>query len=135
VAVIFAASQRLSVSVIMATIAAAAGAIVTSASIHCSVSPVEAASRGPMIRNRPRRIAPVMLAASLPSVSRAAIVVSTAKPAIQSRMRPTGYHSSTGAAGDAPLPAATAVVTGRPSKARCPSHQAGSATVTTKAMQ
>ena len=33
VAVIFAASQRLSVSVIMATIAAAAGAIVTSASI------------------------------------------------------------------------------------------------------
>ena len=34
-----------------------------------------------------------------------AIVVSAAKPAIQSRMRPTGYHSSAGATGAAPLPA------------------------------
>ena len=60
-------------------------------------------------RSRPRRSAPVMAAASVPRVSRAAIVVSAAKPAIQSRMRPTGYHSRSGATGAAPLPDAAAV--------------------------
>ena len=67
-------------------------------------SPAAAASRGPRIRSRPRRSVPVMVSASVPSVSSAAIVVRTAKPAIQSRMRPTGYHSRAGAAGAAPLP-------------------------------
>ena len=43
VAAILPASQRLSVSVIMATIAAAAGAMIASASTHRSASPEEAA--------------------------------------------------------------------------------------------
>ena len=132
---IFAASQRLSVNVIIATMAAAAGAIGDQSVDPLSVSPVEAASLEPMIRSKPRRSAPVMASASLPSVSSAAIVVNAAKPMIQSRMRPTGYHSRSGATCDAPLPGGMPPVSGRPSNARCPSHQAGSATVTTKAMQ
>ncbi len=76
-----------------------------------------------------------MVAASLPNVSSTAIVVSTAKPVVQSRMRPTGYHSNTGIGGDAPLPEVTAFGTGRPSNARCPSHQAGRAIAMAKAMQ
>src|ERR1035437_9378920 len=59
VAVIFAASQRLSVSVIMATMAAAAGAMVTRASILRSISPDEAGSLRPVIRSQPARSAPV----------------------------------------------------------------------------
>ena len=47
VAVILAASQRLSVSVIMATIVAAAGAMMASAATQRSISPDDAASRGP----------------------------------------------------------------------------------------
>ena len=50
-----------------------------------------------------------MVAASVPSVSSAAIVVNAAKPMIQSRMRPTGYHSRSGATGAAPLPDGDAV--------------------------
>ena len=94
VAVILPASQRLSVNVIMATIVAAAGAMMESAVTQRSMSPDDAASRDPRIRIRPRRSELVMVSASLPSVSMAAIVVNAAKPAIQSRMRPTGYHSN-----------------------------------------
>src|ERR1700676_3140774 len=107
VAVILAASQRLSVSVIIANIAAAAGAIITRASIHCSVSAVGATPRNAKIRCKNRRKAPVMAAVSVPSVSSAAMVVNAAKPVIQSRMRPTGYHSKSGATGEAPLPGGT----------------------------
>src|SRR5271170_7940077 len=103
VAVTFAASQRLSVSVIMATSAAAAGAMLASASIARFASSFEASS-GRQISIKPRSITAVIVAALVPSVSRTDIVVSAAKPAIQSRMRPTGYHSSTGVAGAAPLP-------------------------------
>ena len=135
VAVILAASQRLSVSVIIATIVAAAGAIFTSASINCSISPVDPASRPLRTRSKPRRNVALMVPPSVPSVSRAAMVASAAKPAIQSRIRPIGYHSRSDATGAAPLLGATLLLPGRPSRARCPSHQAGNATVTTKARQ
>ncbi len=134
VAVIFAASQRLSVSVICATATAAAGARLTSASTQCSASSLKGASRGSNSRSKPRRSTAVIEAASLPSVSRAAIVLRVAKPAIHKRMRPTGYHSrssaTTGGASGDEVP----TMTGRPSKARWPSHHAGSATVITKAI-
>ncbi|MGY4288345.1 hypothetical protein ACVWXO_007565 [Bradyrhizobium sp. LM2.7] len=67
-------------------------------------------------------------------MSSAAIVVNVAKPAIHSRMRPTGYHSISGAAGGS-VAGGVALATCRPSNTRWPSHQAGSATVTAKAMQ
>src|SRR5258708_29799255 len=76
-----------------------------------------------------------MVAASVPTVSRAAIVVIATKPAIQSRMRPTGYHSRSGAAGEAPSPHEASLFAGRANEARGPSHQAGSATVMAKAIQ
>ena len=104
---ILAASQRLSVSIIMATIVAAAGAMMRqrvdpSFGIACE----RAASRGAEDAHQ----AASQRAGDGLGVGaerqQAAIVVRTAKPAIQSRMRPTGYHSSAGAAGAAPLPAA-----------------------------
>ena len=72
VAVILAASHRLSVSVIMATIVAAAGAMMESAVTQRSMSPEEAVSRDPRIRMRPPRSELVMASASVPSVSMAA---------------------------------------------------------------
>ena len=133
---IFAASQRLSVSVVMKTITTDAGSDDRqSASTHRSASPEEAGSRARRMRCMPRRSVPVMVSASAPSVSKPTIVIRTAKPAIQSRMRPTGYHSITGVAGAAPLSDPACGQPARPSNARWPSHHAGSATVTTKAMQ
>ena len=76
---------------------------------------------------------PLMVAALGWGPLSAAIVVKVAKLAIQSRIRPTGYDSSSG--GAAPLPGEALPSTGRPSSARCPSHQAGSATVNAKARQ
>ena len=119
----------------MKMIEAALGAMNTSALMTCStLSDGGPPSRGLRNRNSPRRNMAVMVSALLPSVSSAAAVISTAKPAIHSRMRPTGYHSMTGAAGAAPLPAAGAAMA-RPSNARWPSHQAGNATMPAKAMQ
>src|SRR3989440_11981706 len=69
VAVILAESQRLSVRVVMAMIAAAIGATVTTVSINCSYSPVDAASLGPMIWTtcwKNARSVPVIVAASGP---------------------------------------------------------------------
>jgi len=63
---ILAASQRLSVNVIIETIAAAGGAISERAATQRSTSPEDAASRGPRIRNSPRRSVPVMASASVP---------------------------------------------------------------------
>ncbi len=87
------------------------------------------------MRTRPRRNVSAMAAASVPSVSSAAKVVTTAKPDIQSRIRPTGYHSISGAAGVASSSPGRLTGAERPSSARCPSHQAGRATETVKAMQ
>ncbi len=98
------------------------------------ISSLGPAARWPMNRSKPARIASVMVAASVPNVSSAAIVVRTAKPAIQSRRRPIGYHSSVGEAGAPPSLDGAASATGRPSRARCPSHQAGSAIVMAKVM-
>ena len=66
-----------------------------------------------------------MVAASVPSVSSAAIVVSAAKPAIQSRMRPTGYHSRSGATGAAPLPDGTPLAIGPPEQREMPEPPGG----------
>src|SRR5215831_2203150 len=128
VAVIFAANQRLSVSVIIPTIAAADGAKLTIASMRRLASAPTEASLRARKRSRKLRIVFAMAAASDPNVNRVAPVENTAKPAIQSRMRPDGYHSSAGAALGArgSLPAGRP--TGRPSRQRWPSQQAGSAT-------
>src|SRR5580698_148481 len=111
----------------MATTAAPAGAMVTSVSTPRSVAATPAAYRKLVTV---ARMVPVMAAPSEPIASSVAVVVMVANTTIQSRIRPTGYHSSgTGsAAGVGPAAA------GRPSRARCPSHQAGSAIVTAKAM-
>src|SRR5205085_2182154 len=79
---------------------------------------------------RPSRSVPLIVAASVPSASRATTVVNAPNPDIQSRMRPGGYHSRSGATLDAPLADETLLVAGRPSKTKCPSHQAGVATAT-----
>src|ERR1700761_4239590 len=136
VAVTFPASHRLTVRVIIVTMADATGASANTASTTRAVSSLEGSS-GFQTSNRPRRIAPLMVAASVPSVSNAAMVISTAKPAVHSRMRPTGYHSSaTGVATGATLASVeTGWATGRPSRTRYPSHQAGSATPTLNEMQ
>ena len=133
VAVTFAASHRLSVSVIMATVAAAAGATATKASTTSATLSCDAPG-ALMIRNNPRRSVSVIVGASDPSVSRAAAVVRAAKLATQIRIRPRGYHSiGCGALGVAVF--GVPAVIGRPSNARCPSHHAGSATVSTNAAQ
>ena len=125
VAAIFAASQRLSVSVIIVKMAPAAGATITNASSACSVSPDEAAPRNPRNHCRALRITSLMVAASVPSVNRTAVVVSTAKPAIHSRMRPIGYHSSVGAAGAVPSPAAASPTCGPPQQSETPEPPGG----------
>jgi hypothetical protein len=108
--------------------AAADGAIFTKASIPRWVGVISADS---IKLVSAARIVPVMVDASDPSVSSVAAVVIAAKTTTQSRIRPTGYHSSEADASDGAVPAAS----GRPSRARCPSHQAGSAMARTKAMQ
>jgi hypothetical protein len=116
VCVIFVASQRLSVRVSMAIIAAAPGATATIASTTRSRSPLEPASASLRISSSPRRSVLLMVSASVPRVSSTAIVVRTAKPATHSRMRPTGYHSTSAVGWAATLPATAA--SGRPSRAR-----------------
>ncbi|MGY4418352.1 hypothetical protein ACVWY2_000777 [Bradyrhizobium sp. JR6.1] len=102
-------------------------------STNRSISPLGSPSPVVSTFSRPRRKVPVTVSASDPSVSSAAAVVMTAKAATQSRIRPTGYHSSTGGCGVVPSPAAPAI--GRPSSARWPSHQPGRATIIANAMQ
>ena len=97
IAAMFAASQRFSVSVSIATIAAADGARLTISSIQRAKSSLMVASFDPKLRSINSRSAPATAAASVPSVRSAAAVVTAARPAIQSRMRPTGYHSIAGA--------------------------------------
>ena len=89
------ASQRLSVSVIMATIAAAAGAMTHQRVDHAlDIAGRRRDRAAPRMRSRPRRSVAgdgrrrrCRASAGPPWWS------ATAKPAIQSRMRPTGYHS------------------------------------------
>src|SRR5215471_8451012 len=134
VAVIFAANQRLSASMIIPTIAAADGAKLTIASMRRSASALMEASLKARNRSRKLRIVFAMAAASEPNVSSVALVENTAKPAIQTRMRPDGYHSSAAAALDAPWSGKAPWPTGRPSRQRRPSQQAGNATPTAYVM-
>ena len=72
------------------------------------------------IRVTPRFKAAVIASGSAVNAKSVVSVMSTAKPAIHSRMRPTGYHSIEGSEPS---------FTGRPSIARWPSHHAGTATL------
>ncbi|MGY4505669.1 hypothetical protein ACVWYH_009626 [Bradyrhizobium sp. GM24.11] len=78
---------------------------------------------------KPRRIASLMADASLPSEYSDPAVSSVASAAIQSRIRPSGYHSTWSEAASEPaMPLAKGLPNkGLPSMARWPSHQAGSA--------
>ena len=135
VAVILPASQRLSVSVIMATIVAAAGAM-----IDQRIDP----SFGIACRGRVARAENSQQAAPQRAGDGLGVGAERqqrgdrgqdgkARDPEQDAADRIPFHARA-AAGAAPLPD-PALATGRPSSARWPSHQAGSATVTTKAMQ
>src|SRR4029079_4340251 len=112
--------------VVVVTIAAATGAIETRISTTRSDSPVDTASCALTILtipNRPCRSVLLIVAASSPSESNAAIVINAAKPDVQSTIRPTGYHSRLGLTGNKPLFEETPALTGRPNNTRWPSHQ------------
>src|SRR6202023_3171805 len=87
VAVIFAASQRLSVSIIVMTMVAAAGAIVTSASSKRSVGLMPVDSR---TCAHAERIVWVTEGPSELIAISATVIIIAAKITIQSRIRPTG---------------------------------------------
>jgi hypothetical protein len=131
IAVTLAAAQRLKASVIVEEAAAIGGDTAMTTSINGVISGESGTSAARRMRIRPLRMVSWMLAASVPSISRAAKVVRAAMTPIQSRMRPTGYHSNCGVVASG---AKASCAVGRPSKARCASHQAGRATATAKLM-
>src|SRR5581483_263040 len=127
-----AASQRLSKLVRVASTAAAGGIVLTRISISLSV-PADAPGDGSLLTRRTvlsaSRSPARKVSASSPKFGMAAITIMAPTAAAHKTSLPGGYHSIETPFCGSPAAAAT----GRESKARYPSHQAGKPALAAKA--